>query len=106
MSHNIAGGNPYALLQPALGPKLEPMTQTLDRVLAPEMLPAEGEACDAWCQATAYVSPVLADAFLSPESKPSGWIEPVEGTLLVADVSGFTTISERLAGLGPEGAEL
>src|ERR1051325_8639162 len=82
------------------------MTQTLEPALLPDISPYEADACDAWCQATAYVSPVLADAFLAADGKPSGWIDPVEGTLLAADVSGFTTISERLAGLGREGAEL
>ena len=33
-----------------------------------------------------------------------GWIE-IDGTLVSADISGFTALSERLAGLGREGAE-
>jgi len=40
----------------------------------------------------------------NPDRQPP-WIEPVEGTLVMADVSGFTAMSERLAASGKEGAE-
>ena len=33
------------------------------------------------------------------------WCKPIEGTMVMADLSGFTAISERLAKLGDEGAE-
>lgn len=33
------------------------------------------------------------------------WCRPLQGTMLMADLSGFTAISERLAKLGDEGAE-
>jgi class 3 adenylate cyclase/tetratricopeptide (TPR) repeat protein len=39
-----------------------------------------------------------------PERRPP-WIEPVEGSLLLADISGFTRMSEQLAEAGREGAE-
>ena len=39
-----------------------------------------------------------------PPTDAPGWIQ-VDGTLVSADISGFTALSERLAGLGREGAE-
>ena len=39
-----------------------------------------------------------------PPTDGPGWVE-VDGTLVSADISGFTALSERLAGLGREGAE-
>ena len=44
---------------------------------------------------------VLAD----PCSSPVGREERLDAVLLFADVSGFTAMSESLAGLGKEGAE-
>ena len=40
-----------------------------------------------------------------PDADPS-WSEPLTGSLMHCDVSGFTAMSERLAALGKEGAEL
>ena len=37
---------------------------------------------------------------------PAQWIEPLDGSFVLADVSGFTPLSERLARSGAEGAEL
>ena len=49
-----------------------------------------------------YVPRLLAT--WQPPTDTPGWIE-VEGTLVSADISGFTALSERLAKLGREGAE-
>lgn len=53
----------------------------------------------------AYV-PALLPRLLSrrPGRRPP-WVEALEGTLVMADISGFTELSERLAEVGPEGAE-
>jgi len=59
-----------------------------------------------WSATLPYVSPVLIDALNTSDGRPSSWIEPIDGSLLLADVSGFTTMSERLAAYGREGAEL
>lgn len=51
-----------------------------------------------------YVPAILAELVSrGPDHPPWGGV--VEGTLVMADVSGFTTMSERLAEAGPEGAE-
>src|SRR5215210_5069552 len=47
--------------------------------------------------------PHLVASWDPPVDRP-GWTQ-VDGTLLSADISGFTALSERLAGLGREGAE-
>lgn len=39
------------------------------------------------------------------EAMAARWV-PVEGTVVIADITGFTPLSERLAALGKEGAEL
>ncbi len=39
------------------------------------------------------------------EAMTKQWV-PVEGTVVIADITGFTPLSERLAALGKEGAEL
>src|SRR4051794_24037106 len=39
-------------------------------------------------------------------SEPDSRVQAVEGTMAFADLSGFTRLSERLARLGREGAEL
>ena len=62
-------------------------------------------------------APVEPDAFapqtylprlvLGPEAEvmATRWV-PVDGTVVIADITGFTPLSERLAALGKEGAEL
>lgn len=55
--------------------------------------------------AVPYVSRLLLDSMLAHPRRRPPWIEPVEGTLVMADVSGFTAMSERLAASGKEGAE-
>ena len=47
--------------------------------------------------------PHLVASWQPPTDTP-GWIE-VDGTLVSADISGFTALSERLARLGREGAK-
>ena len=59
----------------------------------------------AWAQALPYVPRTLVDALARRGDGRAGWIEPLDGTLLVADVSGFTPLSEALSRLGSEGAE-
>ena len=51
-----------------------------------------------------YVPAVLAELVSKGQDRPP-WGGEVEGTLVMADVSGFTTMSERLAEAGQEGAE-
>ena len=51
-----------------------------------------------------YVPTVLAELVSEGGDSPP-WGDMVEGTLVMADVSGFTTMSERLAEAGREGAE-
>lgn len=55
--------------------------------------------------ATAYVPRILLDSLASHPDRPLPWWERVDGTLVMADVSGFTALSERLARAGKEGAE-
>jgi len=45
-------------------------------------------------------------ALIEDDTREPPWVEPLEGTLVLADVSGFTPLSERLARSGREGAEL
>jgi len=58
-----------------------------------------------WAAAAPYVPSVLLDAFRQDPDRPAISIDAVEGTLVFADISGFTALSERLAGLGREGPE-
>ena len=55
--------------------------------------------------AAAYVPRILLESLASHPERPIPWWEWVEGTLVMADVSGFTMLSERLAQAGKEGAE-
>ena len=58
-----------------------------------------------WQTASTYLAPALIDGLNRRPSGDWSWIEPIEGTLLMADISGFTKMSERLAEIGKEGAE-
>src|SRR3989304_79263 len=60
---------------------------------------------DAWSTAVSYLPPILLESLQQDPRKPPSWIEPVQGTLVFADISGFTRMSEKLAELGKEGAE-
>jgi len=60
-------------------------------------------AAEAHVATLASYVPHLVASWEPPLDGP-GWIE-IEGTLVSADISGFTALSERLAGLGREGAE-
>jgi class 3 adenylate cyclase/tetratricopeptide (TPR) repeat protein len=53
-----------------------------------------------------YVSPLILQAMATEPDRKYPWIEPVEGTLVMIDVSGFTRMSEQLAETGKEGSEL
>jgi class 3 adenylate cyclase/tetratricopeptide (TPR) repeat protein len=55
--------------------------------------------------AIAYVPRILLESLAAHPSRPAPWYEWVDGTLVMADVSGFTAMSERLAQAGKEGAE-
>jgi hypothetical protein len=59
----------------------------------------------AWSLAVPYLPEVLLDAiYQNPERSPP-WIDCLNGSLVMADISGFTPMSERLAEVGKEGAE-
>ena len=58
-----------------------------------------------WQTASTYLAPTLIDGLNRRTGGEWSWIEPIEGTLLMADISGFTKMSERLAEIGKEGAE-
>lgn len=66
---------------------------------------AASTTTSAWDRALAYVPRTLVDVLAHGGVDADGWIQPLDGTLVVADVSGFTPLSERLARTGPEGAE-
>jgi class 3 adenylate cyclase/predicted ATPase len=53
-----------------------------------------------------YVSPLILQAIAAEPERTYPWIERVDGTLVMVDVSGFTRMSERLAATGKEGSEL
>ena len=61
---------------------------------------------ETWSTAASYLPNILLDAIHRCPNRPSPWIDPLEGSLLLADISGFTSMSERLAEAGKEGAEL
>ena len=60
---------------------------------------------EAWSAAAAYLPDILVDSIRTHPRRNPPWIELIEGTLVMADVSGFTSMSERLATAGKEGAE-
>ena len=66
------------------------------------MVVALSEADDHVATLASYV-PHLIASWEAPIDGP-GWTQ-IDGTLVSADISGFTALSERLAGLGREGAE-
>jgi class 3 adenylate cyclase len=70
---------------------------------SPGTLPAASTA--AMDAAVAYVPRVLLETLAAHTTRPTPWYEWVDGTLVMADVSGFTAMSERLAQAGKEGAE-
>lgn len=55
--------------------------------------------------ALAYVPRILLESLAAHPGRAAPWYDWVEGTLIMADVSGFTALSERLAQVGKEGAE-
>ncbi len=59
-----------------------------------------------WQAALPYLPNLLVDTLRRYPHRPPPWIDPVEGSLVLADISGFTPMSERLARSGKEGAEL
>jgi len=59
-----------------------------------------------WQAALPYLPNLLVDTLRRYPRRHPPWIDPVEGTLVLADISGFTPMSERLARSGKEGAEL
>jgi class 3 adenylate cyclase/tetratricopeptide (TPR) repeat protein len=54
---------------------------------------------------TAAVPRLVVESLAHRDRAEPAWIEQIEGTLLLADISGFTPLSERLARVGNEGAE-
>jgi class 3 adenylate cyclase/tetratricopeptide (TPR) repeat protein len=58
-----------------------------------------------WSAILPYLPGVLVESIChNPERHPP-WIDPIVGSLLLADISGFTRMSEQLATVGKEGAE-
>ena len=53
----------------------------------------------------ASVPQLVVAALMEEPPRPPTWIEAIEGSIVLADISGFTPLSERLARLGNEGAE-
>ena len=68
---------------------------TLSEIVTPEL----------WSFVTPYVPNILLDNVILYPYRTVPWIDPIEGSLVFADISGFTTISEKLAESGKEGAE-
>jgi class 3 adenylate cyclase/tetratricopeptide (TPR) repeat protein len=60
---------------------------------------------EAWRAASTYLAPDLIRGLKRHAPTEHSWIEPLDGTLVMADISGFTKMSERLAEIGKEGAE-
>jgi len=60
---------------------------------------------EAWRAACSYLAPDLIEGLHRHEGGEPSWIAPLEGTLVMADISGFTRMSEKLAEIGKEGAE-
>ncbi len=58
-----------------------------------------------WSAAVPYLPGILLDEITRQPERNSPWIDSVEGSLIFADISGFTTMSEKLAESGKEGAE-
>lgn len=56
--------------------------------------------------AQAYVPETLREQLVHGSNRDDSWIAPLDGTLVLADISGFTPLSERLAASGREGSEL
>jgi class 3 adenylate cyclase/tetratricopeptide (TPR) repeat protein len=56
-------------------------------------------------KAMRYLSRTLLDQLAGHPDRELPWIVRIEGTMVMADVSGFTALSERLAAGGREGAE-
>ncbi|MCX7429299.1 MAG: adenylate/guanylate cyclase domain-containing protein, partial [Planctomycetia bacterium] len=55
--------------------------------------------------AVAYLPASLVQAVAHHPARDLPWCYEVEGTMVMADLSGFTTLSEQLARVGDEGAE-
>jgi class 3 adenylate cyclase/tetratricopeptide (TPR) repeat protein len=64
-----------------------------------------GDAAN-WQAVLPYLPGLLVETLRRCPHRAAPWIDPIEGTLVLADISGFTPMSERLAQAGKEGAEL
>jgi class 3 adenylate cyclase/tetratricopeptide (TPR) repeat protein len=70
-----------------------------------QRLDAHDSNADPWSVVAPYLPGLLLEAIgRQPDRRPP-WIESVQGSLVLADISGFTPMSERLAQSGKEGAE-
>lgn len=58
-----------------------------------------------WDAMVPYLPNVLLDAVSRNPDRPAPWIDSLDGSLVLADISGFTPLSERLSQAGKEGAE-
>jgi len=52
-----------------------------------------------------YLPAILVEGLAREPNRLSPWVDPIQGTLVLTDISGFTRMSELLAETGKEGAE-
>ncbi|UCG54545.1 MAG: hypothetical protein JSV32_08225 [Dehalococcoidia bacterium] len=60
---------------------------------------------DSWSAALPYIPKILLDTLIRHPNRKPPWMDSIEGTVALADISGFTKMSEQLAESGKEGAE-
>ncbi|MFC1866434.1 adenylate/guanylate cyclase domain-containing protein, partial [Chloroflexota bacterium] len=60
---------------------------------------------DYWSAAIPYIPKILLDTLIRHPNRKPPWMDSIEGTVALADISGFTKMSEQLAESGKEGAE-
>ena len=60
---------------------------------------------DGWSTAVPYLPSALLDTICRHPDLLPPWIDSLDGSLVLADISGFTRMSEQLAESGKEGAE-
>jgi class 3 adenylate cyclase/tetratricopeptide (TPR) repeat protein len=65
----------------------------------------EKTGMDSWSAAIPYIPKILLDTLIRHPNRKPPWMDSIEGTVALADISGFTKMSEQLAQSGKEGAE-
>jgi class 3 adenylate cyclase/tetratricopeptide (TPR) repeat protein len=71
----------------------------------PEQIDNRHDYSNLWETATQYIPDVLLKSLVVRDDCTRPFIEPFTGSLLLADISGFTQMTEKLAESGKEGAE-